>query len=73
VEFSIPVAVLRDPSQLQTEVLIVATKTSGTREALSRFRREAASVVFSIQNGLEKNELLQGAFGPEKVLGALAI
>jgi len=27
--FSIPVAVLRDPSQLQTEVLIVATKTSG--------------------------------------------
>jgi 2-dehydropantoate 2-reductase len=72
VEFSTPVAVLRDPSQLQSEVLIVATKTSGTREALSRFRRDAASVVFSIQNGLEKNELLQAAFGPEKVLGALA-
>jgi len=71
VEFSIPVAVLRDPSQLQTEVLIVATRRRNARGS-EPIPSRRASVVFSIQNGLEKNELLQAAFGPEKVFGALA-
>src|SRR3569833_2487289 len=38
-EFSVPVTVLTDPSALRTaDVLIVATKTPGTEEALARLR-----------------------------------
>lgn len=71
-EFCSRVQVVRDPSRLRGDVLIVAVKGPDTREVLEHLRRDAASVAFSIQNGLEKNELLAAAFGGEHVLGALA-
>jgi len=72
-ELTVPVRVLRKPSELfSTEVLIVATKTPGTAEALQGVRYADIGVALSIQNGPLKNELLTEAFGIKRVLGALA-
>jgi 2-dehydropantoate 2-reductase len=72
-EFSTSVPVLRDPAELRSaDVLIVATKTPGTAEALARLRHVDIGLAFSIQNGPLKNELLCAAFGPDRVLGSLA-
>jgi 2-dehydropantoate 2-reductase len=72
-EFSTPVQVVTDASQLQrAEVLIVAMKTPGTAAALEPLRRTDLGVAFSIQNGLWKNDALAQVFGAERVLGSLA-
>lgn len=72
-EFSTPVDVLTDASQLRgAEVLIVAMKTPGTAEALEPLRKADIGVAFSIQNGMWKNEALEHAFGGDRVLGCLA-
>jgi 2-dehydropantoate 2-reductase len=72
-EFSTSVPVLRDPAQLRSaDVLIVATKTPGTAEALAQLRHVDVGLAFSIQNGPVKNELLSAAFGADRVLGSLA-
>jgi 2-dehydropantoate 2-reductase len=72
-EFSTLVPVLRDPAQLRSaDVLVVATKTPGTAEALAHLRHVDVGVAFSIQNGPLKNELLSATFGADRVLGSLA-
>jgi 2-dehydropantoate 2-reductase len=72
-ELSTPVPVLSDPALLHSaEVLIVATKTPGTADALARLRHVNVGVAFSIQNGPLKDELLCAAFGADRVLGSLA-
>src|SRR3984893_6019720 len=72
-DFSTPVPVLRAPAQLRSaDVLIVATKTPGTAEALANLRHVDIGLAFSIQNGPLKNELLSATFGADRVLGSLA-
>jgi 2-dehydropantoate 2-reductase len=72
-EFSTAVPVLRDPAQLRSaDLLIVATKTPGTAEALANLRHVDIGLAFSIQNGPVKNELLSATFGADRVLGSLA-
>lgn len=72
-ELSQQVPVLTDPAQLHSaDVLIVATKTPGTADALARLRHVDLGLAFSIQNGTLKNELLAEVFGAERVLGSLA-
>ena len=72
-EFSAAVTVLTDPASLRSaNVLIVATKTPGTGEALARLRHVDIGVAFSIQNGTLKNDLLADAFSADRVLGSLA-
>ncbi|MGH8298776.1 MAG: ketopantoate reductase family protein [Steroidobacteraceae bacterium] len=72
-DFSVHVQVLTDPSQLQAaETLIVAMKTPGTAAALARLEQVEVGAALSIQNGVLKDELLVQAFGPGRVLGALA-
>lgn len=72
-DFETPVHTVRDPSALKrAHTLIVATKTPGTAEALAALRHAEFDVTLSIQNGPLKNELLAQAFGPGRVLGALA-
>jgi 2-dehydropantoate 2-reductase len=71
--FSQPVRVLADASQFRSaEVLIVATKTHGTDEALQSIRHAEIGVAFSVQNGLMKDDQLAEVFGRGHVLGALA-
>ncbi len=70
-ELVIRVPTLTDHRELHgAGVLIVAMKTPGTAQALADFR--PPGVALSIQNGTLKDELLAQAFGPERVLGALA-
>ena len=72
-QFATSVDVVSDPGQFGgARVLIVATKTPGTAAALAELRHASIDVVFSIQNGPIKNELLAAAFGEQRVLGALA-
>jgi 2-dehydropantoate 2-reductase len=72
-DFTVPVPTITDPRELRgADVLIVATKTSGTEQALQPLRGADIGVAFSIQNGLGKNEPLAHAFGAERVLGSLA-
>jgi 2-dehydropantoate 2-reductase len=73
VEFSTPVTVLTDPAALRSaDVLIVATKTPGTEEALARLRHVDIGLAFSVQNGTLKNDLLASVFTADRVLGSLA-
>jgi 2-dehydropantoate 2-reductase len=72
-EFTIGVTTLSDPAQFPgARILIVATKTPGSAEALERIRHAPIELAFSIQNGPMKDELLAAAFGESRVLGALA-
>ena len=72
-EFDVPVDVITDPAALRSAgVLIVATKTPGTEEALARLRHVDVGLAFSVQNGVMKNDLLTSAFGAGRVLGSLA-
>ena len=72
-EFSTPVTVLTDPAALRSaDVLIVATKTPGTQEALARLRHVDIGLAFSVQNGTLKNDLLASVFTADRVLGSLA-
>ena len=72
-DFSVKLPVLTDPTQLlAADTLIVAMKTPGTDAALERLQHVEVGAALSIQNGVLKNELLAQAFGPDRVLGALA-
>jgi 2-dehydropantoate 2-reductase len=72
-DFTVPVAVAREPGPLEhAGTLIVATKTPGTEQALAPLSRVDFETTLSIQNGPLKNELLANAFGVERTLGALA-
>lgn len=72
-DFAVQVPTVTDPTKFAgAEVLVVATKTIGTAEALDALRTGDVGVAFSIQNGLWKNDQLVRAFGRERVLGSLA-
>jgi 2-dehydropantoate 2-reductase len=69
----VPIHVIDDAARLrETQVLIVATKAIGTAESLKPLSGAKVGHVFSIQNGVLKNDLLAAAFGADAVLGALA-
>jgi 2-dehydropantoate 2-reductase len=73
VEFVTKATIVRDPAVLRSaDVLIVATKTPGTDEALARLGHVDIGFAFSVQNGTLKNDLLAGVFGVDRVLGSLA-
>ena len=58
-EFQQPVNVVSEPAELSAaRVLIVATKTPGTAQALAGLRHLQPQIAFSLQNGVIKDELL---------------
>jgi 2-dehydropantoate 2-reductase len=71
--FATPIHVIDEPARLrEAQALIVATKAIGTAESLKPLADAKIGHAFSVQNGVLKNDLLEAAFGPEHVLGALA-
>ena len=73
VQFSTPITVIDDPSQLkEADTLIIATKAIDTAASLAPLSRARIGKALSVQNGVMKNDLLAGAFGWDRVLGALA-
>jgi 2-dehydropantoate 2-reductase len=72
-DFTARCNVATEPAQLQPmEVLILAVKTYATESALAPLAGKSVGTVFSLQNGVAKDEHLARAFGAEKVLGAMA-
>ena len=73
VDFTVPVRVVIDPSQVHNaDVLMVTVKTYDMASALASVKHLDVGSVLSIQNGVLKNEQLAQTFGWEKVLGAMA-
>jgi 2-dehydropantoate 2-reductase len=73
VDFTVPVRVVTDPSQVHNaNVLMVMVKTYDMVAALASVKHLDVGSVLSIQNGVLKNEQLAQTFGWEKVLGAMA-
>src|SRR2546430_5306925 len=74
VDFTVPVHVVTDPSQVhEADVLIVTVKTYDMEAALQSVKDLHVASVLSLQNGVLKNEQLAQTFGWEKVLGAVAM
>lgn len=72
--FSIPCNVVTQPEAIrQADVVIVATKTYDTESALAPLRGLKVKSAFSVQNGVLKNQQLGDVFGPQVVLGAIAM
>jgi len=73
VDFTVPVHVMTDPSQVHdADVLIVTVKTYDMASALESLKHLHVESVLSLQNGVLKNEQLAQTFGWDKVLGAMA-
>lgn len=73
-DFTVPVAVVTDPCEVQTaDVLIVTVKTYDTEPALASLRHLCVPSALSLQNGVLKNEQLASVFGWERVLGAAVV
>jgi 2-dehydropantoate 2-reductase len=65
--------VIDDPQKLrETGTLIISTKAIDTAAALDTLKHVRLDSVFSVQNGVLKNELLAQVFGFSRVLGAMA-
>jgi 2-dehydropantoate 2-reductase len=74
VDFTVPVRVVTDPSQVHdADVLIVTVKTYDMASALASVTHLDVGSVLSIQNGVLNDERLAQTFGWEKVLGATAM
>jgi 2-dehydropantoate 2-reductase len=73
VDFTVPVRVVTDPSQIhEAAVLLVTVKTYDMVSALQSVKHLEVGSVASIQNGVLKNEQLAQTFGWAKVLGTMA-
>jgi 2-dehydropantoate 2-reductase len=65
--------VVDDPSKLlETGTLIIATKAIDTARALDSLKHVRLENAFSVQNGVQKNELLATVYGYSRVIGAMA-
>src|SRR5215467_8553981 len=74
VDFTVPVRVVTDPSQVHNaDVLIVTVKTYDMEAALASVKHLDVGSVLSLQNGVLKNDQLAETFGWGKVLGTIAL
>ena len=65
--------IITNPSLVShTDVLVIATKTYQTQEAIETLRHVEAGSVFSMANGVKKNEQLKSVFDTNSVLGCMA-
>jgi len=72
--FSARCNVVTQPETLrQADVVITAIKTYDTEQALAPLRGLNATMAFSVQNGVLKNQQLSEVFGKEATLGAVGI
>ena len=72
--FSARCNIVTQPETLRhADVVIVAIKTYDTEQALAALRGLTAKHVFSVQNGVLKNQQLSDVFGKEATLGAVGM
>lgn len=74
VDITVPCQVETDPRRLtQTDTLVVAVKTYHTIDAIQPLGHLKVDSVFSVQNGVLKNQQLIDVFGEKAVLGSIGI
>ncbi len=74
VDITVPCRVETDPERVtETDVLIVAVKTYHTVDAIRPLGHLRVGSVFSVQNGVLKNQQLIDVFGDDTVLGSIGI
>ena len=74
VDISVPCKIETDPSRIdEADVLLVAVKTYHTVDAIRPLKHIRAGSVFSVQNGVLKNQQLIDVFGKDAVLGSIGI
>ena len=72
--FSARCDIVTDPHRLRAaDLLILATKTYDTRDALQSLRALKVTSAFSVQNGVLKNEILAQTLGQAATLGAVSM
>ena len=72
--FSARCDIVTDPHRLRAaDLLILATKTYDTRDALQSLRALKVASAFSVQNGVLKNEILAQTLGQAAALGAVCM
>ena len=72
--FSAHCGIVTEPERLRSaDLLIVATKTYDTRNALQSMRTLKVASAFSVQNGVLKNEMIAETFGQAAALGAVSL
>ena len=72
--FSARCDIVTDPHRLHAaDLLILATKTYDTRDALQSLRALKVASAFSVQNGVLKNEILAQTLGQAAALGAVCM
>jgi 2-dehydropantoate 2-reductase len=73
-DFSARCDIVTEPQRLRSaDLLILATKTYDTGDALQSLRSLKVATAFSVQNGVLKNELLAQTFGQDATLGAISM
>jgi ketopantoate reductase len=73
-EVTVPCTVVTDPRTVQeVDARVVAVKAYDTASALAGLRHLRVQSVFSVQNGLLKNEQLASTFGAQKTIGAACL
>lgn len=72
--FTVPVRVITQPSEIrEADVLVVTVKTYDMEAALASVSHVRAGSVLSIQNGVRKDEQLAQTFGQDHTLGAAVV
>ena len=72
--FSARCDIVTEPERLRSaDLLILATKTYDTGGALQSLHALKVASAFSVQNGVQKNEMLAGTFGQAATLGAVSM
>ena len=72
-EFEAQCEIITNPADIsRTDVLVIATKTYQTASAVETLNHVEAGNVFSMANGVKKNEQLQSVFEPDTVVGCMA-
>ena len=73
-DFSVPCQVETDPTLISAaDVLLVSVKTYQTMAAIRPLEHLHVESVFSVQNGVLKNNQLASVFGEEAVLGSIGM
>jgi len=72
-DYTVPVPAMAEGGPERPDFVLICVKGNNTREAGDRAASFAGSdtMVVTLQNGLGNVELLEGIFGPEKVLGGV--
>ncbi len=73
-DFTVPCAVEMDPGKIEAaDVLIDTVKTYQNNDAIEPLKHVRVGSVFSLQNGVLKNQQLADVFGVDTVLGAIGV